>query len=751
MEKKSGIIEEIIFRNEDNGYTVFEVLTGSGPETFVGTALQLAVGEEITARGEYTEHSVYGRQFLVRECVTKVPQGVKAMERYLGSGAVKGIGPVLAGKIVDCFGEETFRIMEEEPEKLTQVSGISHKKAMAIAEAFFEQRNMRRVFLFLQEYELSMTYAVRIYEAYQEKTFFVVKEQPYRLAAEIDGIGFRTADRIAEKSGVARNSPERILSGIRYVLEETAGEGHVYLPKEELFRYTCRLLGIEIDYLEPYLMEMQMKQQVVVRQKEGGEVVYLESYYRMERYIASKLLTLQSFSTVNIGGELDGKDKLAGENRDWQLDEVQAEAVARSLRENVLVITGGPGTGKTTIINRIIRLYTEAGYQVALAAPTGRAAKRMAEATGHAAQTIHRLLENYYAGDKRQQKFQRDEDYPLECDLLIIDEASMLDIFLMYHILKALPEGARLILVGDRDQLPSIGAGNVLKDILNSRIPSVRLNRIYRQRDDSAIVVNAFHIRQGESMEYKGKSDFFFIKRMYRQQMVEEIISLIKTRLPKFTGFDPVTEMQVITPMRKGELGAIRLNAELQKALNPPSKKKYEKAFRDLIFREGDKVMQIKNDYQMEWKIYSPAGEVLEEGSGIFNGDIGLVEDVNDFEECLTVCFDEEKRVKYPYAALEGLDLAYAMTVHKSQGSEYPVVILPLFDAGSRLLTRNLLYTAITRAKNYVVLIGEERIAEQMIANNREISRYSGLADILAELERIFSGGKDEQSSERVD
>ena len=322
MEKKSGIIEEIIFRNEDNGYTVFEVLTGSGPETFVGTALQLAVGEEITARGEYTEHSVYGRQFLVRECVTKVPQGVKAMERYLGSGAVKGIGPVLAGKIVDCFGEETFRIMEEEPEKLAQVSGISHKKAMAIAEAFFEQRNMRRVFLFLQEYELSMTYAVRIYEAYQEKTFFVVKEQPYRLAAEIDGIGFRTADRIAEKSGVARNSPERILSGIRYVLEEAAGEGHVYLPKEELFRYTCRLLGIEIDYLEPYLMEMQMKQQVVVRQKEGGEVVYLESYYRMERYIASKLLTLQSFSTVNIGGELNGKDKLAGDgqNNDYQPD-----------------------------------------------------------------------------------------------------------------------------------------------------------------------------------------------------------------------------------------------------------------------------------------------------------------------------------------------------------------------------------------------------------------------------------------------
>ena len=749
MEKK-GIIEDIIFRNEDNGYTVFEVLTDEGMETFVGIALKLSVGEEITARGEYGEHSVYGRQFQVNECVTRIPQGVRAMERYLGSGAVKGVGPVLAGKIVACFGEDTFRMMEEEPEQLTRVSGISHKKAMAIAEAFFEQRNMRRVFLFLQEYELSMTYALRIYEAYQEKTFLVVKEHPYRLAAEIAGIGFQTADRIAEKSGVARNSPERILSGIRYVLEEAAGEGHVYLPKEELFTRTCRLLRLELDYLEPYLLEMQMKQQAVVRKKEGGEAVYLESYYRMERYIAGKLLALQNFSALNIGGELSGQAKLSVKNSGWQLDEVQAEAVERSLRENVLVITGGPGTGKTTIINQIIRLYTEAGYQVELAAPTGRAAKRMAEATGHPARTIHRLLENYYSADKNQQRFQRDEDYPLECDLLIIDEASMLDIFLTYHILKALPEGARLILVGDRDQLPSIGAGNILKDILSSRIPSVRLNRIYRQRDDSAIVVNAFHIRQGESMEYKGKSDFFFIKRERRQQMVAEIISLLKTRLPKFTGFDPITEMQVITPMRKGPLGAAQLNAELQRALNPPAKKKYEKVFREMIFREGDKVMQIKNDYQMEWKIYSPAGETLEEGCGIFNGDIGLIEDVNDFEECLTIRFDEEKLVKYPYAALEGLDLAYATTVHKSQGSEYPVVILPMYDAGSRLLTRNLLYTAITRAKNYVVLVGEERIADQMIANNREISRYSGLAEILAEMEQVFAG-QGGKRNERMD
>ncbi len=734
MEKKSGIIEEIIFRNEDNGYTVFEVLTDDGTETFVGTALKLSAGEEITALGEYTEHMVYGRQFQIKECMTKAPQELKAMERYLGSGAIKGIGPVLAGKIIEQFGEATFRIMEEEPERLVQVSGISHRKAMAIAEVFFEQRNMRRVFLFLQEYELSMTYALRIYEAYKEKTFFVVKEQPYRLAAEIDGIGFRIADRIAEKSGVDRGAPERILAGIRYVLEAAATEGHVYLPRELLFTRTCELLQIGIDYLEPYLMEMQLKRQAVVRRRNDMEAVYLESYYRMERYIASKLMALQSFSAGEVVASRAVSESWIG----LLPDEMQTEAVERSLRENVLIITGGPGTGKTTIINRIIQIYTEAGYQVELAAPTGRAAKRMAETTGRRARTIHRLLENYYSAEKNQQKFQRDEDYPLECDLLIVDEASMLDIFLMYHILKAMPEGARLILVGDRDQLPSIGAGNVLKDLLSSSIPSVRLNRIYRQQDDSAIVLNAFHIRRGEAMEYKGKSDFFFIKRERGGQILSEIVGLLQSRLPDFTGFHPVLEMQVITPMRKGQLGAMQLNLALQKVLNPPSKKKYEKSFRELVFREGDKVMQIKNDYQMDWKIYSSAGEVLEEGSGIFNGDIGLIEDINDFEECITICFDEEKIVKYPYAALDGLELAYAMTVHKSQGSEYPVVILPLYDAGSRLLTRNLLYTAITRAKNYVILVGQERIAERMIANNREVSRYSGLTDALADMGRVF-------------
>ncbi|RRD94364.1 ATP-dependent RecD-like DNA helicase [Clostridiales bacterium COT073_COT-073] len=736
METKNGIIEEIIFRNEDNGYTVFEVMTEDGLETFVGSGLRVAVGEEITARGEYTEHLVYGRQFQVKECMTEIPQEVKAMERYLGSGAIKGIGPTLAQKIVALFGEDSFRIMEEEPEKLALVNGISHKKAMAIAEVFFEQRNMRRVFLFLQEYELSMTYALRIYEKYHEQTFFVVKEQPYRLAAEINGIGFQIADQIAEKSGVNRSSPERIQCGIRYVLEEAASEGHVYLPKPVLFERSCRLLQIEFDYLESHLLEMQMQQILIVKRYQEQEIIYLENYYRMERYIASKLMVLKNFPTASHLTERF----LQSLQKEGMLDETQMEAVRLSLNQNVLVITGGPGTGKTTIINQIIQIYAEAGYMVELAAPTGRAAKRMSEATGRNAKTIHRLLENYYLTERNQQKFQRDEDYPLECDLLIVDEASMLDIFLMYHMLKAMPEGARLILVGDRDQLPSIGAGNILKDILNSQISSIRLNKIYRQRDDSAIVLNAFHIRQGENMEYKGKSDFFFIKRQNGSRILEEIIGLIKTRLPKFTGLNPVEEMQVLTPMRKGQLGANQLNIELQVVLNPPAKQKYEKKFRDMVFREGDKVMQTKNDYQMEWKIYSPAGEVLEEGSGIFNGDIGVIEDINDFEEVISVRFDEEKLVKYPYAALEGLDLAYAMTVHKSQGSEYPLVLLPLYDAGSRLLTRNLLYTAITRAKKYVILIGDERIAERMIANNREVSRYSGLTETLAEMAKVYGG-----------
>lgn len=737
MEKKNGIIEEIIYRNEDNGYTVFEVMTEEGAETFVGVPLRIAVGEEITAMGEYTEHVIYGRQFQVKECITEIPQEAKAMERYLGSGAIKGVGPSLAQKIVALFGEDSFRIMEEEPEKLTLVSGISHKKAMAIAEVFFEQRNMRRIFLFLQEYDLSMTYALRIYEKYHEQTFFVVKEQPYRLAAEVSGIGFQIADKIAEKSGIERTSPERIQCGIRYVLEEAAGEGHVYLPKDILFERTCRLLQLEFDYPESYLLEMQMKQILIVKAREDVEMVYLETYYRMERYIASKLMVLKNFPTSDNLAERFFRPSA----KESILDEVQTEAVRQSLAENVMVITGGPGTGKTTIINQIIQIYSDAGYVVDLAAPTGRAAKRMTETTGRNAKTIHRLLENYYLAERGQQKFQRDEDYPLECDLLIIDEASMLDIFLMYHTLKALPEGARLILVGDANQLPSIGAGNILKDILASEIASVKLSKIYRQRDDSAIVVNAFHIQQGESMEYKGKSDFFFIRRQNSNQIVEEIIGLMKTRLPKFTGLNPVEDMQVLTPMRKGQLGARQLNIELQKILNPPAKQKYEKSFRDIIFREGDKVMQTKNDYQMEWKIYSPIGEVLEEGCGIFNGDIGVIEDVNDFEGVISVRFDEEKLVKYPYAAMDGLDLAYAMTVHKSQGSEYPLVLLPLYDAGSRLLTRNLLYTAITRAKKYVVLIGEERIVDKMIANNREIGRYSSLTETLAEMERVYRMG----------
>lgn len=735
MEKKTGIVEEIIFRNEENGYTVFEVLTEEGAETFVGTALHISVGEEIEAQGEYTEHSTYGKQFLVKECFSHIPQEAKAIQRYLASGVVKGVGAVLAEKIVERFGEDTFRIMEEEPEKLAEISGISHKKAMAIAEVFFEQRNMRRIFLFLQDYDLSMTYAARIYETYHEQTFYIVKEKPYQLAADIDGIGFQMADAIARKSGIAKDSPQRIMSGIRFVLEQAGVEGHVYLPKEELYQRSATMLMVDIDYLETYLLEMQMKQWVVVKKAEKQDIVYLTRFYQMERYIAAKLASLYQFGRSGDWAEEIVK---SGDLPDF-LDEVQREAVLLSVAENVMVITGGPGTGKTTIINQIIDCYAVKGYVVELAAPTGRAAKRMSETTGRKAKTIHRLLENIYLAEKQQQVFQRDESYPLECDLLIIDEASMLDMFLLYHVLKAIPEGARLILVGDNDQLPSIGAGNILKDILKSSIPSIRLSKIYRQKEDSAIVTNAFQIKEGCPIEYKGKSDFFFIKRRNSRQILEELIGLIQTRLPKFTGFDPMEDMQVITPMRKGLLGANQLNTALQKVLNPPKKQKYEKMFRETLFREGDKVMQTRNDYQMEWKIYSVMGGVVEEGSGIFNGDIGVIEDINDFEECITIRFDEEKIVKYPYPSLEGLDLAYAMTVHKSQGSEYPVVILPLYDAGNRLLTRNLLYTAITRAKNYVVLVGEERIVETMIANNFEQSRYSGLTQAIEEMNRVLT------------
>ncbi len=728
MEKIVGIVEEIIYQNEQNGYTIIVVSTQEGELTCVGTMFKLSIGEEITVEGEYTTHPIYGKQFNAEAFSTSVPKDKHAFEKYLGSGAIKGIGPVLAGKIVESFGDDTFRIIEEEPERLEEVKGISMQKAQQIAEIFYEQRSMRQAILFLQEYQISLTYGLKIYDFYKEKTYQVVRENPYRLAEDIYGIGFKLADEIAKKIGIEENHPHRIMSAITYVLNQGTLDGHVYLDKSMLVERTQELLGISIEQIDREIMELQLKQQIKVQQEEDTSRIYLIHYYSMEEACAHKICQCLTHEIQQID-KVEKRIASIEMRNDVSLDAVQKEAVLDSAKYPFFVLTGGPGTGKTTTINTLIQMFEEEDLVIFLAAPTGRAAKRMTETTGHEARTIHRLLEINFTSDDQRQSFERNEDYPLECDVLIVDEISMLDITLFYHLLKAVPLGCRLILVGDKDQLPSVGPGNVLRDLIHVQhfVPTVTLQKIYRQAEKSAIVLNAHKIHQGNMIDYKNKDDFFFIQRKQSQQILKEIISLVKSRLPKFTGIDYQEGIQVLTPMRKGMLGVEQLNIELQKALNPSSNKRAEKTFRQTIFREGDKVMQIRNNYNINWSIKSQFGIVIDEGVGVFNGDLGTIKQINHYSESLIVVFDDLKEVTYEFTQLDELELAYSITIHKSQGSEYPVVIIPLFKGPSMLLSRNLLYTAVTRAKQLVVLVGDREILKHMIDNNREIHRNSTL------------------------
>jgi exodeoxyribonuclease V alpha subunit len=728
MEKIVGIVEEIIYQNEQNGYTIIVVSTQEGELTCVGTMFKLSIGEEITVEGDYTTHPIYGKQFNAEAFSTSVPKDKHAFEKYLGSGAIKGIGPVLAGKIVESFGDDTFRIIEEEPERLEEVKGISMQKAQQIAEIFYEQRSMRQAILFLQEYQISLTYGLKIYDFYKEKTYQVVRENPYRLAEDIYGIGFKLADEIAKKIGIEENHPHRIMSAITYVLNQGTLDGHVYLDKSMLVERTQELLGISIEQIDREIMELQLKQQIKVQQEEDTSRIYLIHYYSMEEACAHKICQCLTHEIQQID-KVEKRIASIEMRNDVSLDAVQKEAVLDSAKYPFFVLTGGPGTGKTTTINTLIQMFEEEDLVIFLAAPTGRAAKRMTETTGHEARTIHRLLEINFTSDDQRQSFERNEDYPLECDVLIVDEISMLDITLFYHLLKAVPLGCRLILVGDKDQLPSVGPGNVLRDLIHVQhfVPTVTLQKIYRQAEKSAIVLNAHKIHQGNMIDYKNKDDFFFIQRKQSQQILKEIISLVKSRLPKFTGIDYQEGIQVLTPMRKGMLGVEQLNIELQKALNPSSNKRAEKTFRQTIFREGDKVMQIRNNYNINWSIKSQFGIVIDEGVGVFNGDLGTIKQINHYSESLIVVFDDLKEVTYEFTQLDELELAYSITIHKSQGSEYPVVIIPLFKGPSMLLSRNLLYTAVTRAKQLVVLVGDVEILKHMIDNNREIHRNSTL------------------------
>lgn len=725
-------MEHIIYRNADNGYTVLNLVSGEEEITCVGIFSAIAEGENIEASGDYTDHPTYGKQFKVESFEEKAPEDEEAIERYLGSGAIRGIGLALAARIVRRFKADTFRIIEEEPERLAEVKGISERKAMEIADQVNEKRDLRQAMIFLQQYGITMNLAVKVYQQYGQEVYGIIRENPYRLADDIEGVGFRTADEIAVRVGIRMDSDFRIRSGILYVLLQVSTEGHTYLPEEELTRRTGQLLEVGEEQIEKQYMDLAIERKIIMKQGENQTQIYAASFYYMEANTATMLKQLNvSYDVPDL--EIEERVRRIEKQTGMELDEHQMTAVKEAVRNGLLIITGGPGTGKTTTINTIIKYFEMEGLDIFLAAPTGRAAKRMSETTGFEARTIHRMLE-LNGGVDGAAGFERNEQNPLETDVVIIDEMSMVDISLMHALLKAVAVGTRLILVGDVNQLPSVGPGSVLRDIIRSHECNVvMLTKIFRQASTSDIIVNAHKINQGEEVTLDNKSmDFFFLKRYDADVIISVVLQLIKQKLPKFVDATPY-DIQVLTPMRKGLLGVERLNGILQRYLNPPSPQKREKEHGDILFREGDKIMQTRNNYQLEWEIRTKYGLSVDKGTGVFNGDMGIVREINDFAETMTVEFDEGRMVEYPYKLLDELELAYAITIHKSQGSEYPAVVIPLLSGPSMLMNRNLLYTAVTRARKCVTLVGNEVTFAQMVQNTSQQKRYSGLCDRLKE------------------
>ena len=732
MDVITGYVDHIVYHNADNGYTVLNLVNAEEEITCVGTFSAISEGENIEVTGEYVEHPTYGRQFRVEHFEEKEPTDELSMERYLGSGAIKGVGTALAARIVRRFKEDTFRIIEEEPERLAEVKGISERKAIEIAEQMEEKKELRQAMIFLQKYGITLNLAVKIYNTYGQQLYGILKENPYKLADDIQGVGFRIADEIAVRVGIRSDSDFRIRSGILYALLQASYDGHTYLPEDELTRRTSKLLQVDSGLIQKHYMDLAIERKLILKEKDGQMQVYSASYYYMESNSAVLLKNLDiGYDVPDI--EMTDRIRKIEKQTGVELEEKQAMAVKEAVTNGLLVITGGPGTGKTTTINTIIKYFESEGMDILLAAPTGRAAKRMSEMTGYEAKTIHRMLE-LSGGMEDRAGFERNENNPLETDVIIIDEMSMVDINLMHSLLKAIVPGTRLILVGDVNQLPSVGAGSVLKDIIDSKcFHVVKLTKIFRQASQSDIVVNAHKINLGEEVILDNKSmDFFFLKRYDADVIISVLIQLIQQKLPKFVNATPY-DIQVLTPMRKGLVGVERLNRILQQYLNPPDQTKKEHEYGDGLFREGDKVMQTKNNYQIEWEVQSKYGFAIEKGLGIFNGDMGIVRKINDYTETMTVEFDEGRMVEYPFKMLEELELAYAITIHKSQGSEYPAVVIPLLNGPKMLMNRNLLYTAVTRARKCVTLVGNENTFYEMAANVTEQKRYSGLKDRLTE------------------
>ena len=746
MECIEGYVERIKYRNTENGYTVMNVVTEVDDIILVGTFSFISEGEYVKAYGEYTSHPLYGEQLQVSRYEIIEPKDAVAMERYLASGAIKGIKEATARKIVSKFGEDTFRIIECEPERLAEIKGFSEKKAREIGAQFEEKRDLREAMIFLQKYGISTTYAVKIHKYYGYRMYDIIRENPYKLAEDISGIGFKLADEIASKVGINVDSDFRIRAGIMYVLNLASGAGNIYLPKDMLKIKVAELLMTDISTLDVQLENLQVERKIIMKEVESEEnvdkketIVYSASLYYTELNCARMLMDLNIKYDVTYD-KIKKRLNRTMENIDIELDEHQRMAVLEAIRNGITIITGGPGTGKTTTINTIIRMFEQDNLNILLAAPTGRAAKRMSETTKRPAQTIHRLLEISGARDSEEDKFlfERNEENPLEADVIIIDEMSMVDINLMNSLLKAIPIGTRLILVGDVNQLPSVGPGNVLKDIIKSHnFNVVMLTKIFRQATESDIVTNAHKINAGESIKLDNKSkDFFMLQRQDTNTILGVVVSLVRDKMPQYVNAKPY-DIQVLTPMKKGELGVEKLNQVLQNYLNPAKPGKEEKEAHGCIFRENDKVMQIKNNYQIEWEIRSEFNTLVDNGTGVFNGDVGIIKEINTFAEIVKVIFDEGKIVEYKFSQLDELELAYAITIHKSQGSEYPAVVMPIFMGPRMLMNRNLLYTAVTRAKKCVTIVGSSNMVQLMIDNESEQKRYTSLDKRLIELSVI--------------
>ena len=744
MEKVKGYIDHIIFQNRENGYAVLSFVEENDELICVGYFKNVEAGEVLEIEGNYIEHPVYGLQLKAESFRVVPPDDVVSMERYLSSGAIKGIGEALAKRIVKAFGEDTFRIIEEEPERLSEIKGISERKAREIADQMIEKRDMREAFVFLQQYGISNTLAVKIYDKYGMGLYGIMKENPYRLAEDISGVGFKIADEIASKIGIHTDSDYRIRSGILYVLLQGTGEGHTFLPFDLLCERCAMLLGLSEKAIEPQVQNLAMDKKLIIKLKNGEKCVYAGPYYYAELKCARMLHDLNvSMEEDLLPSQEENLDRILAVMEAQQglaLDELQRKAVKTSISHGLMILSGGPGTGKTTTINTIIRFFEAEGLDILLAAPTGRAAKRMTEATGFEARTIHRLLEmNGSMEEGQSARFEKNEENPLEADVIIIDEMSMVDIHLFQALLSAVSVGTRLIMVGDRNQLPSVGPGQVLHDLIESgSFPVVMLKKIFRQAGESDIVINAHKINDGENISFDNKSrDFFLLERNDANVIYKHMIQLIREKLPPYVDAGPY-DIQVLTPMRKGALGVETLNGILQKYLNPPAPDKKEHQTGERLLREGDKVMQIKNNYQITWEVRSRYGIPVDKGMGVFNGDMGVIKEIHENAQTLTVEYDEHRLVEYPFSSLDEIELAYAITIHKSQGSEYPAVILPLLSGPKMLLNRNLLYTAVTRARKCVTILGSSKTVQEMIDNAKENRRYTGLSDRINEMEGNF-------------